>query len=224
MSDKKYVRIVVDGKENININMEKRFLQMASILNTLEHKGMNNIDNMPMLSIPFLDWLNSYDFSNHFMVEFGSGNSTNYFADRFKKVLSYETDQSWFDKISSSAKENVECRLISKEDILSGNYDIFSEDNLVVFMDMNINRKNAMETLLKQHAPDMIILDNSEWDPNNCKIIQDKGYMQIPFWGIRFEEYYDKCTFVFLKQGYRLPYTNHKYFVPGAYVVNSDIS
>ena len=73
-----------------NIYLQRKFLQMASILNILDLKGMQDSDHMPLLSVPFLDWLNAYDFSDYTLIEFGSGHSTNYFATRFKNVISFE--------------------------------------------------------------------------------------------------------------------------------------
>jgi hypothetical protein len=210
------------NKTNGNIYIQKKFLQLASILNILDLKGMQDSDNMPMLSIPFLDWLNAYDFSDYTLVEFGSGYSTNYFATRFKNVISFETRPEWFDEVSKFKPSNVDLRMISIEDITCGNYDIDADDKTIFLIDGDGPRHIITKLILEKYSPSIMFLDNSEWHSLTCQTIQDHGYMEIPFWGIRFEEYFDKCTSVFIKNNTMLPRTKIHHYTKGAYIFNND--
>jgi hypothetical protein len=206
-----------------NIYLQRKFLQMASILNILDLKGMKDSDHMPMLSVPFLDWLNAYDFSEYTLVEFGSGYSTNYFATRFKNVISFETNQEWFNEIGKIKLPNVDLRMMSIGDAVFGNYDIAIDDKTIVLVDSEGGiRDRIVTSLLEKHSPSIIFLDNSEWFPNSCQEIQDNGYMEIPFWGIRFEEYYDKCTSVFIKNNSTIPRTRYHHYTKGAFIFDDD--
>jgi hypothetical protein len=140
------------NKTNGNIYIQKKFLQLASILNILDLKGMQDSDNMPMLSIPFLDWLNAYDFSDYTLVEFGSGYSTNYFATRFKNVISFETRPEWFDEVSKFKPSNVDLRMISIEDITCGNYDIDADDKTIFLIDGDGPRHIITKLILEKYS------------------------------------------------------------------------
>jgi hypothetical protein len=195
---------------------------LASILNILDLKGMKDSDNMPMLSIPFIDWLNAYDFSDYTLVEFGSGYSTNYFATRFKNVVSFETRPEWFDEINKVKLSNVDLRMSSIEDIACGNYDIDADDKTIFLIDGDAPRDRLAKSLLEKYSPSIMFLDNSEWHSSVCQKIQDHGYTEIPFWGIRFEDYFDKCTSVFIKNNTIFPKTKNHHYTTGAFIFNAD--
>lgn len=202
--------------------VKNKYLQIASILNILDAKGMNQRDEIPILSIPFLDWLNTYDFSDYKMIEFGSGGSTNYFADRFLSVVSFETNEEWYNHVSKTVKTNVDYRLLSQKDAMSGNYDISIDEKTVVIVDIAGDRTSFMKSFFDKNKPYMLFFDNAEWYPDTCQDIQNLGYSEIPFWGIRFDEYYDKKTSVFIKHGYVIPKTKYKHFTEGAFVFSKE--
>jgi hypothetical protein len=216
------IALSLDPSTNTNIYIQKKFLQLASILNILDLKGMKDSDNMPMLSIPFIDWLNAYDFSDYTLVEFGSGYSTNYFATRFKNVVSFETRPEWFDEINKVKLSNVDLRMSSIEDIACGNYDIDADDKTIFLIDGDAPRDRLAKSLLEKYSPSIMFLDNSEWHSSVCQKIQDHGYTEIPFWGIRFEDYFDKCTSVFIKNNTIFPKTKNHHYTTGAFIFNAD--
>ena len=49
--------LTINNNTDKYLLINKKHLQVASILNILDLKGMNNPDNFPMLSLPFLDWI-----------------------------------------------------------------------------------------------------------------------------------------------------------------------
>jgi len=222
INPKDYLKISVNKNPDIDLSINVKSLQIASILNTLDLKGMNRQDEMPMLSIPFLDWINCYDFSEYNIVEFGSGNSTNYFADRFKSVISFETNKQWFNVLSPTIKENVDYRLISKKDALNGKYEIPANDKTVVLIDIDVNRTVFTKNFFEKYKLPIVFIDNSDWFPDTAQYIQDCGYIEIPFWGIRFEDFYDKNTSVFIKHGFLFPKTKYQHSTKGAIITNLD--
>lgn len=214
--------LTINNNTDNYLLINKKHLQVASILNILDLKGMNNPDNFPMLSLPFLDWINTYDFSKYKLIEFGSGSSTNYFADRFLSVLSFETNEEWFNKISKNIKTNVDYRFISKKDAIHANYNIDIDNNTFVLIDIDLDRTSFIKSFLIKHNPNILIIDNAEWYPDTCQRIQDIGYSEIPFWGIRFEDYCDKKTSVFIKHGFNLPKTKYKHYTEGSFVFSKE--
>lgn len=199
----------------MNLPIPGEFLKMASILNSMNLKGMWSNDPYPMVSLPFLDWFNSYDFSDWDMIEFGAGDSTIYFSSKTKNYTSIEHDITYYNIIMSKVK-NVNMQLVTLEDIENGNYDVAIGEKTIVFIDSNGNRLKTTKSLISKGKPNIIFVDNSEWYPNQCEFLYESGYIEIPFWGIRFEEHQDKCTSVFIKNGFKLPKKNYKYFNPGS--------
>lgn len=198
--------------------IDDKFLKMASILNSFELKGIWSNERYPMVSLPFLDWFNSYDFSDWKMIEFGAGDSTNYFAERTKNYISLETSIEFYESICNKFDDtNIDLRLVELDDLENGNYDIDVDQKTIVFIDSEGNRLKESKSLIKKGTPNIIFVDNSEWFPNQCKYIYESGYSEFPFWGIRFEGHIDKCTSVFVKNGFKMPPKKYDYFPPGSY-------
>lgn len=200
------------------------------ITSTLVEKGVGK-NQMPMLTVPFLDWLNSYDWSDYAFIEFGSGLSTNYFSDLFKYVESIETEYEWHEKINNNKKNNINCYYILREDIEHGNYFIDIKDKTVVLIDSNTHRFLTVKVLLTKIKPEIIIFDNIEWYPNASKYLINFGYNEIPFWGIKTEieeepnpsvdVLMEKCTSVFIKNTIELPNRNYNFFSKGSHIMKN---
>lgn len=191
------------------MNRERK---IKEVIEVLDKKGLGKPS--PLLSLPFLDWFNSYDFSNFYMVEVGAGISTNYFADRVKKLKTFETSKEYYKLITFNKKQNVEYIYQERESLESGDFEIGDPD--IVFVDCDASRYQISLRLLEKHLPGIFILDNSEWFPYTCKAICDKGYSEIIFWGIRISEELEKGTSVFIRKNYQLPNRNYKYYAPGS--------
>jgi hypothetical protein len=199
--------------EKRGVSVSPKYAKIAITLENLEKKGIFD-PLFPMLSIPFLDWFESYNWSNYSLLEFGSGNSSNYFGKRLKSVVSFETDKNFYDNLMENKEPNISPMLISRQDIEFGKYDVEPVD--IVLMDSNTNRNLSTRSCLVKFKPDIYILDNSEWYPETCKYLYKNGYHEIPFWGIRGEDPDEKCTSVFLKDGYRLPEKNYLFYAIGS--------
>jgi hypothetical protein len=193
------------------------FNKASVVIDVLEKKGLFD-GSTPMLSIPFLDWINSYDFSNFTLIEFGAGKSTIYFSSFFKNIISFETDEFYYKAIKESNLNNVEIILKTKEDIESGNFDLVIDDKTIIFLDSNTNRLVTAEHILNKSNPNIIILDNAEWYPNTCITLYRSGYSEIPFWGVRPEDHVEKCVSVFIKNGYQMPPKDIEYFAVGSQI------
>lgn len=196
--------------EDFSFNEKKQ----TSILNILKLKGMGT--KMPMLSLPFLDWFNSFDFKDFKFLEFGSGYSTLYFSDLVKSITSYEIDKDFYTFMLNKDLSSINYKLIKKSKLVLGDFDIDVEKNLIVLIDCDFNRYHIVKNILDKAEPEIIVLDNSEWYPEACSILYDSQYNEIPFWGIRPEAEYEKCTSVFLKNGFLLPKKNNNFFTKGA--------
>jgi len=59
-----------------------------------------------------IEYLSNLDFSNKAILEYGSGNSSIFWASRAREVISIESDREWFLKISKKALKNQQIFLI----------------------------------------------------------------------------------------------------------------
>jgi hypothetical protein len=84
--------------------------KQKAILDILKFKGIGK--EMPMLSIPFLDWFNSYSFKHYLFIEIGSGYSTEYFYKKVGKFVSYETDIIFYNDLKNKINPNIDYRFI----------------------------------------------------------------------------------------------------------------
>jgi hypothetical protein len=68
---------------------------------------------IPWYTYPAIEFLNQLDFSNSSIFEYGSGNSSKWWASRCKKLVSVESDKSWFEYLQSTKPDNQELILRS---------------------------------------------------------------------------------------------------------------
>jgi hypothetical protein len=199
---------------NDGIYVDEYMLSVSGVLTWLKSKGIfdsiNSVPNkngeaIPMLTISAIDFLESYDFSQYSIIEFGSGQSTVYFSKNFSNVVSFENNEDFFDKLKNKLNNNVTYNFISNDDLLKNNYKININDKTIILVDCSANRNIVIHNIFKNGMPNIVILDNSEFYPNSCKYIVSNGYMEIPFWGLRPSEVYNSCTSVFIKNNFVLP-------------------
>lgn len=158
---------------------------------------------IPWFTYPFLDFIKGRLKDNFIIFEFGSGNSTKYFAKRVGRVKSVEHSINWYKKLKDEIPQNVE--LIYSESQKpeyyvetikdkSFKYDIIIIDGISRNECCKISTEFLSET-------GVIILDDSErleYKEGIDYIIQ-KDFKRLDFWGISPGYLYKKNTTVFYK-------------------------
>ena len=138
---------------------------------------------IPWITYPAMDFLNSLDFSQCSVFEFGSGSSTLWWSSKARDVSSVEMDEAWFNKMKRIKSDNVEIEhcpdggLYPDTVLKSGRgFDVIVIDGAERFR----STVNAAKTI----SPDgLIILDNSDWYQNSAKFLREEGFTQIDFTG-----------------------------------------
>ena len=72
-------------------------------------------DPIPWYTYPAIDFLSQRDYRDKSILEFGSGQSTLWWAARAKFVLSMEEDPRWFTETSARVPSNVEIYQVAPE-------------------------------------------------------------------------------------------------------------
>ena len=169
-------------------------------------KAENKSKHQPLLTWPFLDFINTLDLKNIILHELGAGSSTIWFSNKFKNIESYETNQDWYEKLKPLIKSNVSLKLTKLENIYECKIQFKSNDWLLI--DFAGKRTKFIQELVKLSddlIPAQIILDNSECYRNGARILIDRGYSEIPFFGFKSGKSIIDCTSLFiLKNHFKL--------------------
>ncbi len=158
---------------------------------------------LPWATYGFIDFISGRLNGTMDIFEFGSGNSTLWYAAKVHTVTSVEHDDCWFEKIKNNMPENVS---IHHQDLVYGEEYCSYSNNLDKKFDIVIvdgrDRVNCIKNAIYSiHTKGVIVLDDSERESYKDGIIflQNKGFRRIDFWGIAPGLFYKKNTTVFYK-------------------------
>jgi len=165
---------------------------------------------LPWYTYPSIDFLKYRNYEDRIVLEFGGGQSTLWWAERAKNVVTLEGDREWYEKIKGSMPDNVDLSYVSMEskeanvsqvkESLSKKgyekYDVIIIDGLYRFemIDISIN-------MLKEDG--IIICDNAE-GYGFYKGFKERGMNRVDFFGNA--------------PGVILPHSTSIYFSPTSFV------
>lgn len=162
-----------------------------------------NGDPIPWVTYSFIDFIKTRIKKEHSIFEFGSGNSTFFYAKSAGRVVSVEHDQDWFNKISSTKPANSEMIYCALE--TDGKYcrmPLSLEQKFNVIIVDGRDRVNCSKQAVNALTGDgVIVLDDSErefYKPAIDYLISE-GFKQLPFSGISPGLFYRKSTTIFYK-------------------------
>lgn len=158
---------------------------------------------LPWVTYSFIDFIKDRISKDHDIFEYGSGSSTQFYAERARTVTSVEHDKNWFRKVEQENPANAEmifCKL-SRNGQYSKTARLQNKKFDVIIVDGRdrVNCcKNSVEAL---NEGGVIILDDSERKLYNAAIefLLQQGFRQLSFSGISPGLFYLKATSVFYK-------------------------
>lgn len=159
---------------------------------------------LPWVTYSFIDFIKPRLNKDLSIFEYGSGNSTLFYAQRVKKVVSVEHDEAWFNKIVEEKAPNAEMifthlekggEYSKKATLLDEKFDLIIVDG----RDRVNCCKNSIEALTSNGV---LVLDDSEREiyQEARTFLTEKGFKELPFTGISPGLFYNKATSVFYKQ------------------------
>ena len=158
---------------------------------------------MPWVTYSFIDFIKGRINKSHNIFEYGSGNSTIFYAEKAATVTSVEHDKSWFNKVKGTSPANADmifCELqrdgeyARKAALLNKKFEIIIVDG----RDRVRCCKHGIEALTTNGV---MILDDSEREVYNPAriFLKEQGFKEISFSGISPGLFYEKATSVFYK-------------------------
>ena len=181
-----------------------------SILNRLGHFESNkkfsavdyNGEPIPWITYPAFEFLSQLDWSALDIFEWGSGNSTLFYANRAAGVVSIDDKSKWTELVSGIANvQSVCCGPDSyAEQIL--NYGVFD----VIVID-GIRRLSCSKLAYRHLKPGgMIVLDNSDWYVDALELLSDiRGLIRVDFSGFGPINNYAWTTSIFFSREFSVP-------------------
>lgn len=158
---------------------------------------------IPWVTYSFIDFISERLTKEMDIFEYGSGNSTFWYANRVNTVVSIEHDYDWYLRIKKSLPSNAV--IYSKKLVYGGEYAVFP-NTLNSYFDIIIvdgrDRVNALKNSLTALKPNgVIVLDDSERDRYNDGVtfLLNNGFKKIDFWGISPGLFYKRNTTVFYR-------------------------
>ncbi|MCH9030241.1 MAG: FkbM family methyltransferase [Bacteroidetes bacterium] len=162
-----------------------------------------NFEPLPWLTYSFIDFITERLSKKLNVFEFGSGNSTLFFAKKVNEATSVEHNIEWYNKLKSKIPNNSKIILSlsdSSEDYIAvlkqsnKKYDIIIIDG-IHRVDCCLSASNYLTD------NGVIILDDSEKEQysDGIKHLLKEGFKKIDFWGIPPGIVLRKCTTIFYK-------------------------
>jgi hypothetical protein len=162
-----------------------------------------NFEPLPWLTYSFIDFITERLSKEFNVFEFGSGNSTLFFARKVKDVTSVEHNIEWYNKLKSKIPDNSKLILsISdrSEDYIAGLKQSDKKFDLIIIdgihrVDCCLSASNYLTD------KGVIILDDSERElySEGIEYLLNEGFKRIDFWGIPPGMVIRKCTTIFYK-------------------------
>jgi len=162
-----------------------------------------NGNPIPWVTYSFIDFIKGRIKKQHTVFEFGSGNSTFFYAKYAGLVVSVEHDKEWYDKIVNDKPENSE--MIFCELVRGGDYckmPVKLEEKFDIIIVDGRDRVNCCKQAVDALTPDgVVVLDDSEREfyREGVDFLLKKGFKQLAFTGVSPGLFYEKATSVFYK-------------------------
>ena len=167
-------KLIVLGKnvKELVFNLNEKYGYKQT---TINQKPIDiNHNPLPWFTYPAIEYLSQFDLSQKTIFEWGSGNSSLFFAKICKTIVSVESDKEWFNYVSQDLSENQKIFLVEEEkfsdfiDEKSIKYDIIIIDSLRRY-------DCAVKAINHLNEGGLIILDNSDWHPNTSELLRNSG-------------------------------------------------
>lgn len=171
---------------------------------SLKRKSSSDADrrSLPWYTYPAIEYINQLDYSDKTVFEWGTGNSTYFWAGKAREVTSVEDDDEWFKKLNRTKPDNVKLVLAKQEAEYINKISQFDKDFDLIIIDGSYRYACAKIASNYLKNTGFIILDNSDWYPNSCKFLRDSGLIQIDFSGFGPFNGYAWCTSLFLTKDF----------------------
>jgi predicted O-methyltransferase YrrM len=142
-------------------------------------------DPLPWYTYPAIEFLKQINFSGKDVFEYGTGNSTPFWARRAKSVTSVEHDAEWFNNVKSRVSGLQNVRIIHCEDKDAYANEIQHHSGFDVIVIDGLHRLECARASAAVLRPGgIILLDNSDVCPKSAQYLRQANLIQVDMIGI----------------------------------------
>ena len=135
---------------------------------------------IPWYTYPSLEYLRQLDWRDKKVFEYGSGNSTLFWASRAKAVTSVESDLAWHTRIASHMPPHCRLSLVTDS---AAYVRAITEPADVIVIDGDQRFSTAVYSRPFLRPGGLMILDNSDWHPKTAAFLRDSDLIEVDFTG-----------------------------------------
>ena len=161
----------------------------------------SNNEPIPWLTYPFIDFINLRLNNRLIIFEFGSGNSTLFFAKKVKEVFSVEHNKDWYNRISKQLQGNVNMIYKEIDEEYPKSIQSLNKKFDIIIVDAEERVNCVKDSVSALSSTGVIVLDDSERSEYNEGIdfLKVNGFKRLDFWGISAGILFKKCTSLFYR-------------------------
>ena len=160
-------------------------LKNSGYARTVESKLPQAADGAPIpwYTYPAIEYFNQIDVQGLRVFEYGSGNSSLYWARKGAEVWSVEHDVAWWESMGTRSAQLKGLLLRECADTYAQAIDEVGGEFDIIVVDGAWRNKCAMAAFSRLRPGGMVILDNSDWYSDVSDFLKSKGFFQIDFNG-----------------------------------------
>ncbi|HRY82209.1 MAG TPA: SAM-dependent methyltransferase [Candidatus Moranbacteria bacterium] len=159
-------------------------------------------NKIPWYTYPAIEFLGQLDFSDKSVFEYGSGNSSFFWAKRAKELISVDDDEKWHKLVSKEILLNQKIVLLKNREEYSNFIKSTNKKFDIIIIDAKYRMDCAKSAKDSLNSGGMIILDNSDWYPDVAKYIREQNFIQVDFAGFGPINSYTWVTSIFFSREY----------------------
>lgn len=160
---------------------------------------------IPWITYPAIEYLSLLDFSKCSVFEYGSGNSTLFWSQRARSVVSVESNPTWHAKISAGAPQNCEIKLETDEGKYINAIGSEPERYDVVIVDGLARTETVRMAARAVTRTGMIVVDDVAFLPSSAEYLRDSGFIELIFSGFSPISQHASSTGVYLRRDFSIP-------------------
>ncbi len=184
------------------------------LVSTFKYSAIDNKSlPIPWYTYPAIEYIKQLDFSQKKVFEYGSGNSSLFWASISKSVISVEENQEWHKKVCHSNHfTNLNVNLVQSEELYINHILSYQEDFDVIIIDGNFSRyKCAQIAVKKLRKGGLIILDNSDWWVKTSSFLRSCNLIEVDMTGFSAINGYTLTTSFFFHREFNFqPKSKHQ--------------
>ena len=165
------------------LNFQYGYLRSVATETPLDSRS----EPQPWYTYPALEYLKQLDFRGKVVFEYGSGNSTRFWARRAARVVSVEHNPAWYDRVRPLLPANCELMLEPDSDRYADAVRSYAEPFDVIVIDGLVTGRTRLKcarAAVRALRPGgMIILDNSDWLPESSRYLRESGLIEVDMTG-----------------------------------------